>query len=107
MLFEQFKFRNFEPSDEVRNLANRALNQILDLVPTGAHFGATLAKVGNAFEGLVEIVSSAGTIKEKTVDEDPQSLLNRLSSQIRAKITQWHLKRFSDFQLTLPFSKKN
>src|SRR4051812_34727345 len=97
-MFEQFKFKNFEPSEEVRNFANRTLHQILDLLPGESHFGASLAKVGNAFEGLIEVISTAGVFKEKTSHEDPRTLLDVLSSKIKEKIATWHQKRILDFK---------
>lgn len=95
-LFGRFEFFGFEPSKEMRSVANEILGHVVGDSPSDANSVAKLTKTQRGFEGLLRVSSVAGTFLVNVVETDPVRAMQKLHEKIFEQLNKWKEKRDID-----------
>jgi ribosome-associated translation inhibitor RaiA len=92
-MFEKFKFRKFNPTQDVAIYANTMLSQVMDMAPADSTCIATMARVGNNYLSSLEIASSSGQFRAESKAQDPMVCIDILDERIKQRIKDWKNNR--------------
>lgn len=95
-MFEQFKFRKFNPETEVIAYANSILPEIADLSPSDSSARAGMSKMGDHYTAWIRISSSAGKFSAESRADDPRLAVDILDDRIKLKLKKWKSSRWSN-----------
>jgi hypothetical protein len=94
-MFEKFKFRKFDPPQDIILYANTMLSQVMDMAPADSACVATMVKVGNNYLSSINIASSSGHFKAESKAQDPRICIDILDERIKLRIKEWQNNRNS------------
>ena len=92
-MFEKFRFRKFNPDQEMILYANTMLCQVMDVAPDNSHCYASMTKMGDSYTAWIEITSSEGNFSAEAKAEDPRLAVDILDDRIKLKIKKWQCSR--------------
>jgi ribosome-associated translation inhibitor RaiA len=92
-MFEKFRFRKFNPTEDIILYANTMLAQVMELAPADSTCHATMVRVGNNYLARIEIVSGNGILTADSKSQDPRVGVDILDERIRQRIKDWQNKR--------------
>jgi hypothetical protein len=92
-MFEKFKFRKFNPTEDVVHYANTMLAQVMDLAPADSTCTATMVKAGNNYLSSISIASTSGHFKADSQAQDPRICIDILNERIKLRIKEWQKNR--------------
>lgn len=95
---ENFNFKNFIPSEDLRIKANRALDRIIERAPSDARITANLEKTGERFHCSIEIGSANYPITVNTTHKFASIALDKAEIALLRKLDSWCRTRFISFE---------
>ena len=95
-MLKLFKFRKFQPDQDLEIYANTMLFQIVDYIPEGFTPLASLTKLKNKFVGQLEVYSNIGPFIVEVSARDPKIVVDSLYKKIKEEISQWRIKKLVD-----------
>ena len=93
---ENFLFKGFNPSENLRIKANRLLDKVLDLAPSDAHLSGSLEKVGERYHCSLELGSLACPFSVGKSHKFASIALDNAELSLLRKLEQWKRSRFID-----------
>jgi hypothetical protein len=94
MSLVQFKYRNFQPTEELGFEASDVLAHVQDHAPMGATMIAMMEKKENTYICTLEIYSRRGPTYASSSDENPIEALKKLERNALEKISKIKETRF-------------
>lgn len=85
-MLQTFHFSDFQPSDELRDEANQALQLILDLAPSGAIALARLKKERDTYHCAVDVYSKLGPFMARTQHPSPLLAIHHCKRILSGKL---------------------
>jgi ribosome-associated translation inhibitor RaiA len=92
-MFEKFRFRKFNPTQDIILYANTMLSQVMDVAPDNSNCYASMTKMGNTYTAWIEVTSSEGNFSAESKAEDPRLAVDILDDRIKLKIKKWQSSR--------------
>jgi hypothetical protein len=94
MSMRELQYAGFSPTEDIRELAQRKLEQILEESPSDATGMIKLVMKRGAFEGILKIHALAGAFVSRTIKGDPRVVIESLVEDVRAQVARWKKLRF-------------
>ena len=88
-LVSQIEFKGFEPDEGLRGKFREVFDRIMGSAPSDATPVASLKKIGERFEGFVQLKSQQGTFVARVLTENPFEALQSLNERIFEQIISW------------------
>lgn len=90
----QFEFRGIKTTGDLETYVLGIFQRIRERAPYGASLRGCLEKIGEAYQGTVDIQSREGAFLAKALGSSPREAIRELELGIRARFSEWHKRRF-------------
>ena len=90
---DNFAFKGFNPTSNLRSYGKQIYCRVEDKSPYEASKIAFVIKTQEGYEGLIRVVSSAGTFMVTSSNKKPTHLIDDLYSQFSQQISLWNSRR--------------
>lgn len=98
MIFK-FHFKGFEPTEDLQNKADMALDRLLERAPFGSYVNAMIEKEGSHYRCTINLYSSQGPFFASAVGSNVLGSLERAEGMLSKKLKQWKNNIYEHQQL--------
>ncbi len=91
---DNFEFKGFAPSDELRSYCKEIYSLMEDKAPSESTKKAFLVKTNSGYEGLLRITSASGVFEADGKKQELKSLVDDLYKKMSLKILDWSKNRW-------------
>jgi hypothetical protein len=89
-MITDFQFFGFNPTDELKTKAIRALDRLLDIAPYGSMAVALMRKDEDMYCCSIEIFSKRGPFVARVSQKTPEASLEKSARMLSKKLERWH-----------------
>lgn len=95
---DNFVFRGFDPSDDLKVYCKEVYSRVEDKAPSESRKIAFITKTNKGYEGSFRITSASGIFKANSKNAEAKSLIDELYKKMSLQILDWNKTRSISFK---------